>query len=69
MATVCLGRALLLPALAIPHPELRNTFEIVAALVWGLAGTGFAIALVLAKMQGKNTALFVSRANAKLHGG
>lgn len=44
MATVCLVRALLLPVLAVPHPELRNTFEIVAAVVWGLAGLGLASA-------------------------
>lgn len=49
MATICLVRALLLPALAITHPELRNTFETVAALVWGIAGIGFAFALTLAK--------------------
>jgi len=47
MATVCLGRALLLPVLAVPHPELRNTFGIVAALVWGLAGLGLAFAFDL----------------------
>jgi hypothetical protein len=43
MATVCLLRALLLPALAISHPELRNTFEVVSALIWGAAGVGFAV--------------------------
>jgi hypothetical protein len=47
MATICIVRALLLPVLAIPHPELRNTFEVVAALVWGLAGLGFAVAFTL----------------------
>lgn len=45
MAALCLVRALLLPVLAVTHPELRNTFEIVAALVWGAAGVGFASAL------------------------
>lgn len=49
IATVCVVRALLLPALALPHPELRNTFEVVAALVWGLAGAGFVVAFTLAK--------------------
>lgn len=48
MAAVCLVRALLLPVLAISHPELRNTFEIVAAIVWGVAGVGLAVAFVLA---------------------
>ena len=43
MATVCIVRALLLPVLAVPHPELRNTFEIVAAVIWFLAGVGFAV--------------------------
>jgi len=49
MATVCIVRALLLPVLAISHPELRNTFEVVAAIVWGLAGVGFAVSLTLIK--------------------
>lgn len=47
MAAVCIARAALLPALAISHPELRNTFDVLAALVWGLAGLGFAAALAL----------------------
>lgn len=47
MAAICVVRSLLLPVLAVPHPELRNTFEIVAAVVWGLAGTGFAVGLLL----------------------
>jgi hypothetical protein len=41
MAIVCLLRALVLWPLMINHPALRNTFEIVAAIVWGLAGVGF----------------------------
>jgi Na+-driven multidrug efflux pump len=48
MATVCLVRALLLPVLAVSHPELRNTFEIVAAITWGVAGVGLATAFHLA---------------------
>jgi hypothetical protein len=43
IAAVCLVRALILPPLAVNHPELRNTFEVVSALVWGLAGIGFAV--------------------------
>jgi hypothetical protein len=43
MAAICLVRALLLQPLAMTHPELRNTFEVVAAIVWGLAGIGFAL--------------------------
>lgn len=41
MAVVCLLRALVLWPMMINHPNLRNTFEIVAAIVWGLAGVGF----------------------------
>jgi len=44
MAGVCLLRALILLPLAIVHPELRNAFEVGAAIVWGLAGAGFAVA-------------------------
>jgi hypothetical protein len=43
MASVCIVRALLLPVLAVRHPELRNTFEVVSALIWGAAGVGFAV--------------------------
>jgi len=68
MSTVCLVRALLLPALAISHPELRNAFEIVAALVWGLAGIGFAFAFTLAKTQHEDTSELISRASVKLFG-
>lgn len=51
MASTCLIRALLLPVLAIYHPELRNAFEVWAAIVWGLAGLGLAVAFVLARDQ------------------
>lgn len=50
MSAVCLIRALLLPVLAISHPELRNTFETVAAIVWGAAGVGFAVAWQAARV-------------------
>ncbi|QNM97076.1 hypothetical protein [Chitinimonas koreensis] len=49
MAGVCLLRALILPPLAIGHPELRNAFEFIAAAVWGLAGIGFAVGFRLAR--------------------
>jgi hypothetical protein len=49
MATICLVRALLLPVLAIHHPELLNTFEVVSAFVWGAAGLGFAAGFGIAK--------------------
>jgi hypothetical protein len=49
MATICLIRALLLPVLAIHHPGLRNTFEVVSAFVWGAAGIGFAVGFGIAK--------------------
>jgi hypothetical protein len=43
VAAVCLVRAFVLIPLAIKHPELVNTFEIVAAIVWATAGGGFAL--------------------------
>jgi hypothetical protein len=48
MAVICLVRALLLPVLAVQHPELRNTFEVVSALIWGAAGVGFAAGIRVA---------------------
>jgi hypothetical protein len=56
MATICIVRALLLPVLAVAHPELRNTFEIVAAIVWGLAGAGFAAGFFLVNAGRKRSA-------------
>jgi len=47
MATVCTVSVLLLPILAVNHPELRNTFEVGAAIIWGLAGIGFICAFAL----------------------
>ena len=47
MALICTVRTLLLPLLAISHPELRNTFEIVAAIIWGIAALGFAAGFLL----------------------
>ena len=52
MAAICLVRALLLPPLAVTHPELRNTFEVVAAILWGLAGVGFALGVKAARKPG-----------------
>ena len=43
IAAICLLRALILPPLALTHPELLNTFEVVSAIVWLAAGIGFAI--------------------------
>jgi hypothetical protein len=43
IAAVCLFRALILPPLALTHAELRNTFEVVSAVVWLVAGIGFAV--------------------------
>lgn len=48
MAGICVVRALILWPLMITHPELRNTFEIVASIVWGLAGVGFVFGYRLA---------------------
>jgi hypothetical protein len=55
MAIICIVRALLLPVLAIHHSELYDTFEITAALVWGLAGVGFAFAFRQAKVRLNNS--------------
>lgn len=43
IASVCLLRSLALPLAALRWPQLINTFEQVAAAVWGLAGLGFAL--------------------------
>ena len=59
MASACLIRALLLPALAVYHPELRNAFEVWAAIVWGFAGLGLAVGFVLARNQCNDAARFV----------
>jgi hypothetical protein len=57
IASICLIRALLLPALAISHPFLRtDTFEIVAAIIWGLVGIGFAVGFRLAQTKSKRPA-------------
>ncbi len=42
IAAICLLRGLVLVPLAFTHPEVRTPFEIIAALVWGTAGLGFA---------------------------
>ena len=44
MAGVCLLRAVVIVPLAINHPQLRNTFEVVSAVIWGLAGAVFLVA-------------------------
>lgn len=44
IATVCLVRGAVLIPFAIKHPQLFNTFEVVAAIVWAIAGIGFAVA-------------------------
>lgn len=46
IALVCLLRALVLVPLAVYDPQLRTAFEILAAIVWGSAGIGFALAFV-----------------------
>lgn len=49
MASVCLVRALALIPLGVWRPALLSTFEIVAAVVWGLAGIGLAQSFRLAR--------------------
>lgn len=55
IAIVCLLRALVLWPLMINHPDLRNTFEIVAAIVWGLAGVGFVFGFRLVHAQNQDS--------------
>lgn len=43
IASVCLLRTLALPLAALRWSQLINTFEVVAAAVWGAAGLGFAM--------------------------
>lgn len=49
MAVVCLLRAFILPPLAIVHPMLLNTFEVASAIVWFVAGVGFAMGFRICK--------------------
>lgn len=44
MAGVCLLRAAVIVPLAINHPQLRTTFELISAVIWGLAGAGLLVA-------------------------
>ncbi|MBV1776353.1 hypothetical protein KSF73_11585 [Burkholderiaceae bacterium DAT-1] len=46
MACVCIVRGILLPVMAVSHPELLNRFEVIAAVVWFAAGVGFAFGVV-----------------------
>lgn len=48
IAALCLVRALVVVPLGYVHPQLRTTFELVAAIVWGAAGIGFASAFMVA---------------------
>jgi hypothetical protein len=48
IACITLLRALSLVPIAILKPSLLNTFEVVASIVWGLAGIGFVAAFVAA---------------------
>ncbi|NNG22558.1 hypothetical protein [Telluria aromaticivorans] len=51
IAAVCLARALVLVPFAWIHPELRTQFELIAALTWGVAGTGFSVAFATARLR------------------
>lgn len=53
MATICLLRAFVLLPLMINHPVLRNSFEIVASIVWGLAGVGFVFGFRLVQIRSR----------------
>jgi hypothetical protein len=48
VACVTLLRGLAIVPIAILKPELINTFEVVAAIVWGVAGAGFVAAFTMA---------------------
>lgn len=43
MAAICLVRGLALIPFSIKYPELINTFAVVAAIIWSIAGVGFAV--------------------------
>lgn len=62
IAVICLVRALILVPLAIHDPALLTTFEVVAAIVWGIAGIGFAAGFLVARTS--RTALGVTRFKA-----
>lgn len=49
VAATCLLRAVVVVPLFVWRPILLSTFEVVAALVWGLAGVGFVSAWRLAR--------------------
>jgi hypothetical protein len=49
IAAICLLRAVSVVPIAVLRPDLMNTFEVIAAIVWGLAGFGFAVAFVSTK--------------------
>lgn len=49
VAATCLLRAVVVVPLFVWRPNLLSTFEVVAALVWGLAGMGFVGAWRLAR--------------------
>ena len=56
IAVVCVLRGLALPALALRHLELLITFEVISAIVWFVAGVGFAIGFRLSGL-GSNYSL------------
>jgi hypothetical protein len=49
IASICLLRALALVPLSFIHPQLLDVFEVVAAIVWGTAGIGFAVGFLAAR--------------------
>lgn len=46
MATICVLRALMLIPFSYLHPQLVTPFEIIASLIWGVAGLGFAAGFI-----------------------
>ena len=49
IAVVCMLRGLALPVLALKHLELLNTFQVISATVWFVAGVGFAVGFSLVR--------------------
>ena len=54
IAVICLVRALILVPLAIHDPVLRTMFNVVAAIVWGIAGIGFAAGFLAVRSARQN---------------
>ena len=52
IALIWIARSLILIPFAFMHPQLFNLFEVLAALVWGAAGIGFAVGFMADRRSG-----------------